>query len=197
MHALRPRRPHHHAAGRGAVPRQAPQLRRHGQLHLPAGRRGRQRRRARHDRGRPVPTSSPATRCSASTTGRACRPTSSAFTPGPFMASSNRWDIVIRGVGGHAAQPHKGRRAGLHRWWRPTWCTPCNQSSRAAAIRSTRPCLVHHADPRGRRLQRDPRRGGAARHGAHLHAGRAGQDREPTCSASPPRCRRSTAARAS
>lgn len=29
------------------------------------------------------------------------------FRAGPFMASSNRWDIIIRGVGGHAAQPHK------------------------------------------------------------------------------------------
>ena len=29
------------------------------------------------------------------------------FRSGPTMASSNRWDIVIRGVGGHAAQPHR------------------------------------------------------------------------------------------
>lgn len=29
------------------------------------------------------------------------------FRPGPAMASSNRWDIVIKGVGGHAAQPHR------------------------------------------------------------------------------------------
>jgi hippurate hydrolase len=28
------------------------------------------------------------------------------FHAGPFMASSNRWDIVIKGQGGHAAQPH-------------------------------------------------------------------------------------------
>ncbi|OZI40200.1 amidohydrolase [Bordetella genomosp. 1] len=28
------------------------------------------------------------------------------FRAGPMMASSNRWDIVIKGVGGHAAQPH-------------------------------------------------------------------------------------------
>ncbi|MBB1624052.1 M20 aminoacylase family protein [Achromobacter sp. UMC71] len=28
------------------------------------------------------------------------------FRTGPTMASSNRWDIVIKGVGGHAAQPH-------------------------------------------------------------------------------------------
>jgi amidohydrolase len=28
------------------------------------------------------------------------------FRSGPAMASSNRWDITIRGVGGHAAQPH-------------------------------------------------------------------------------------------
>lgn len=28
------------------------------------------------------------------------------FRPGPFMASSSRWDIVIKGQGGHAAQPH-------------------------------------------------------------------------------------------
>lgn len=28
------------------------------------------------------------------------------FRAGPTMASSNRWDIVIKGVGGHAAQPH-------------------------------------------------------------------------------------------
>jgi len=30
-----------------------------------------------------------------------------AFRKGPTMASSNRFDIVVRGVGGHAAQPHK------------------------------------------------------------------------------------------
>ncbi len=29
------------------------------------------------------------------------------FRTGPTMASSNRFDIVINGVGGHAAQPHK------------------------------------------------------------------------------------------
>jgi len=29
------------------------------------------------------------------------------FRAGPAMASSNRWDIVIKGVGGHAAQPHR------------------------------------------------------------------------------------------
>ncbi|WP_459616313.1 M20 aminoacylase family protein [Bordetella sp. 2513F-2] len=29
------------------------------------------------------------------------------FRVGPLMASSNRWDIVIKGVGGHAAQPHR------------------------------------------------------------------------------------------
>ncbi|CFP57344.1 hydrolase [Bordetella pertussis] len=29
------------------------------------------------------------------------------FRAGPAMASSNRWDIVINGVGGHAAQPHR------------------------------------------------------------------------------------------
>lgn len=29
------------------------------------------------------------------------------FRKGPTMASSNRFDIVIRGTGGHAAQPHK------------------------------------------------------------------------------------------
>lgn len=29
------------------------------------------------------------------------------FRAGPTMASSNRFDIVINGVGGHAAQPHK------------------------------------------------------------------------------------------
>jgi hippurate hydrolase len=29
------------------------------------------------------------------------------FRAGPTMASSNRFDIVIKGVGGHAAQPHK------------------------------------------------------------------------------------------
>ncbi|OZI33692.1 amidohydrolase [Bordetella genomosp. 5] len=28
------------------------------------------------------------------------------FRAGPMMASSNRWDIIIKGVGGHAAQPH-------------------------------------------------------------------------------------------
>ncbi|AHV91542.1 M20 aminoacylase family protein [Bordetella holmesii] len=28
------------------------------------------------------------------------------FRTGPTMASSNRWDIVIKGLGGHAAQPH-------------------------------------------------------------------------------------------
>ncbi|MEJ2896742.1 M20 aminoacylase family protein [Bordetella avium] len=28
------------------------------------------------------------------------------FRAGPMMASSNRWDIVIKGLGGHAAQPH-------------------------------------------------------------------------------------------
>ena len=28
------------------------------------------------------------------------------FRPGPLMASSNRFNIVVRGVGGHAAQPH-------------------------------------------------------------------------------------------
>jgi amidohydrolase len=30
-----------------------------------------------------------------------------AFRKGPTMASSNRFDIIIRGTGGHAAQPHK------------------------------------------------------------------------------------------
>ncbi len=29
------------------------------------------------------------------------------FRKGPTMASSNRFDIVVRGTGGHAAQPHK------------------------------------------------------------------------------------------
>jgi amidohydrolase len=30
-----------------------------------------------------------------------------AFRSGPSMASSNRFDIVVKGMGGHAAQPHK------------------------------------------------------------------------------------------
>jgi hippurate hydrolase len=30
-----------------------------------------------------------------------------AFRKGPAMASSNRFDIIVRGTGGHAAQPHK------------------------------------------------------------------------------------------
>ncbi|MDF1485898.1 M20 family metallopeptidase [Ramlibacter sp. H39-3-26] len=30
-----------------------------------------------------------------------------AFRKGPMMASSNRFDIIVRGIGGHAAQPHK------------------------------------------------------------------------------------------
>ncbi len=30
-----------------------------------------------------------------------------AFRKGPTMASSNRFDIIVRGTGGHAAQPHK------------------------------------------------------------------------------------------
>ena len=29
-------------------------------------------------------------------------------TPGPMMASSNEFDVIIRGKGAHAAQPHKG-----------------------------------------------------------------------------------------
>ena len=50
---VRPRRPHRDAAGRRQAPVAAPQLRRHGLPDLPAGR-GRRRRRARDDRGRPV-----------------------------------------------------------------------------------------------------------------------------------------------
>jgi hypothetical protein len=50
---LRPRRPHRHAAGRGAALREEPQLRRHRLPDLPAGRR-RRRRRPRDDQGRPV-----------------------------------------------------------------------------------------------------------------------------------------------
>ena len=42
---LRPRRPHHDAAGRRQVPLGDPQLRRHGAFHLPAGRGGPRRRR--------------------------------------------------------------------------------------------------------------------------------------------------------
>ena len=52
---LRPRRPHHHAAGRGEIPGGDPQLQRHRELHLPAGR-GRHRRRAGDAAGRPVRT---------------------------------------------------------------------------------------------------------------------------------------------
>src|SRR3546814_15169263 len=29
------------------------------------------------------------------------------FRSGPAMASSNRWDFTIRGLGGHAAHPHR------------------------------------------------------------------------------------------
>ena len=50
---LRPRRPHHDAAGRRQVPLGHPQLRRHGAFHLPAGRGGPRRRRG-HGQGRPV-----------------------------------------------------------------------------------------------------------------------------------------------
>lgn len=31
-----------------------------------------------------------------------------AVTPGPMMASSNEFEVVVRGKGAHAAQPHKG-----------------------------------------------------------------------------------------
>ena len=50
---LRPRRPHRDAARRGALPGGDAPLRRHGPLHLPAGR-GRPRRRPGDDRRRPV-----------------------------------------------------------------------------------------------------------------------------------------------
>ena len=50
---LRPRRPHHHAARRGALPRRDAQLRRHRLPDLPA-RGGRRRRREGDDQGRPV-----------------------------------------------------------------------------------------------------------------------------------------------
>ena len=50
---LRPRRPHHHAAGSRQVPGRNAQFRRHGPFHLPAGR-GRQGRRPEDGRGRPV-----------------------------------------------------------------------------------------------------------------------------------------------
>ena len=50
---LRPRRPHHDAARRRALPRRDAQLRRHGLSHLPAGR-GRRRRRPGDGEGRPV-----------------------------------------------------------------------------------------------------------------------------------------------
>jgi redox-sensitive bicupin YhaK (pirin superfamily) len=51
---LRPRRPHHHAAGRGLAPGAGARFRRHGELHLPARRGDGQGRRAEDDRGRPV-----------------------------------------------------------------------------------------------------------------------------------------------
>ena len=42
------------------------------------------------------------------------------FRAGPTMASSNRWDIVIKGVG--TAQPHASWTRSSSR---PTWCMPC------------------------------------------------------------------------
>ena len=46
----------------------------------------------------------PSTRC---TTGPTCRSVTRRLRPGPIMAAADRFDIVLRGRGGHAAQPHR------------------------------------------------------------------------------------------
>ena len=58
-----------------------------------------------------------------------------AIRPGPYMASGNRINITIEGVGGHAAWPHNTIDpvvVGSQLSWR------CSRSSRAASIRWTR-----------------------------------------------------------
>ena len=84
----------------------APQLRRYRAPDLPACR-GRRRRRARNDQGRPVR----ALPCDAvfGMHNWPGMPAGSFGTrAGPLMASSNEFRIVVRGKGAHAAMPHNG-----------------------------------------------------------------------------------------
>ena len=78
---LRPRRPHRDAAGRGALPRRDPQLRRHRRPDLPAGRGRRRRRRGSWSR-RGCSTASRSSGSSACTTGPGCRSAASPCAPG-------------------------------------------------------------------------------------------------------------------
>ena len=59
------------------------------------------------------------------------------LTPGPIMASSNEFSIVIKGKGTHAGMPNW---ASTRSWRRCRWRNRCRPSSRATATRSTPRC---------------------------------------------------------
>ena len=61
---------------------------------------------------------------------------------GPIMAAADRFDIVLRGKGGHAAQPHQT----LTPCWRPaSWWRSCTPSCHAALTRASRRCCLSPA----------------------------------------------------
>ncbi len=98
-----------------------------------------------------------------------------AFRKGPTMASSNRFDIIVRGTGGHAAQPHKSVDTIVI-------AAQMVGALQTLISRHKNPIDVgggeRHADPRGRCLQRAARRSRDQGHGAHLQHRGARRHRE-------------------
>ena len=161
---LRPRRPHHHAAGRRALPGGVAGFPGHRAFHLPAGRGGR-RRGAGHAGGRAVREISRAMRSSPCTTGRACRSGSIAIGKGPQAAGGAFFDIAITGrrrAWREAGEEHRsGAGGGAHHHGAAVG----GGAQRAAvghgrAERDARDC--------GGCLQRHTADGQAVRHGARL-----------------------------
>ena len=96
-------------------------------------------------------------------------------TPGPMMASANQFEITNHRpwrACGHAAQRHRPDHGRRRARAEPADADHAQQE----ADRHRR--AVHHADPCRRRVQHRAQRGGATRHGPHVHDRGAGPDRD-------------------
>ena len=113
------------------------------------------------------------------------------FRKGPTMASSNRFDIIVRGTGGHAAQPHKAvdtiviaaEMVGVLQTLISRHKNPID----VAVLSVTQ---IHAGDA----YNVLPERGRDPRHRAHLQHRGAGRDRSQHAPRRAKRCRRCTAA---
>ena len=141
-------------------------------FHLPAGR-GERGRRPRHGRGRAVrQIPGRGGLWHAQLAGLAVG--EFAVRPGPMLAACDLFEIAVEGKGAHAALPHLGID--------PIICAAADRDRAADHHQPQHPSArqrrrQHHPDPWRRHLERDPRRGGAARHGALVQARAAGRDR--------------------